>query len=86
MRVSLRWLQDYIDLPTTDQGELSRAFDMLGHAVEDVEEFTADWTDVVVGRVVRIEPHPNADAVRVTHVDLGDGDPPADHLRRVELR
>jgi len=75
MRVSLRWLQDYIDLPTTDQGELSRAFDMLGHAVEDVEEFTADWTDVVVGRVVRIEPHPNADAVRVTHVDLGDGDP-----------
>jgi phenylalanyl-tRNA synthetase beta chain len=75
MRVSLRWLQDYIDLPTTDRRELSRAFDMLGHAVEDVEEFTAGWTDVVVGRVIRIESHPNADAVRVTHVDLGDGDP-----------
>ena len=74
MRVSLRWLQDYIDLPTTDPSELSRAFDMLGHAVEDVEEFTAEWTDVVVGRVVRIEAHPNADAVRVTHVDLGDGE------------
>ncbi len=74
MRVSLRWLQDYIDLPTTDQGELSRAFDMLGHAVEDVVEFTAGWTGVVVGRVVRIEAHPNADAVRVTHVDLDDGD------------
>ncbi len=74
MRVSLQWLQDYIDLPTTDRGELSRAFDMLGHAVEDVEEITTGWTDVVVGRVVRIEAHPNADAVRVTHVDLGDGD------------
>jgi len=74
MRVSLRWLQDYIELPTTDVAELTRAFDMLGHAVEDVEHFAADWTDVVIGRVERIDPHPNADAVRVTHVDLGDGE------------
>ena len=73
MRVSLNWLREYVDLPTTDVDELTRAFDMLGHAVEEVEHFTADWTDVVIGRVERIEAHPNADAVRVTHVDLGDG-------------
>ncbi len=34
----------------------------------------ADWSDVYVGKVVRIEAHPNADKVRVTHVDLGDGE------------
>ncbi|MEA2000750.1 MAG: phenylalanine--tRNA ligase subunit beta [Actinomycetota bacterium] len=73
MRVSLNWLKDYVDLPTTDTVELSRAFDMLGHAVEDVEHFDAGWTDVIIGRVLRIESHPNADNVRVTHVDLGDG-------------
>ncbi len=73
MRVSLNWLKEYVDLPTTDTSELSRAFDMLGHAVEEVEHFDVGWTDVIIGRVLRIEAHPNADNVRVTHVDLGDG-------------
>ena len=73
MRVSLNWLKEYVDLPTTDTAELVRAFDMLGHAVEEVETFDVEWTDVVIGRVLRIEPHPNADNVRVTHVDIGDG-------------
>lgn len=74
MRVSLNWLQEYIDLPTTDEAELTHAFDMLGHAVEEVEQFDVEWTDVFIGKVVRIEPHPNADNVRVAHVDLGDGE------------
>lgn len=74
MRVSLRWLNDYLELPTSDVEELKRAFDYLGHAVEDVVHHTAEWSDVFVGRVERIEAHPNADSVRVTHVDLGDGE------------
>jgi phenylalanyl-tRNA synthetase beta chain len=74
MRVPLQWLSDYIDLPTTDVAELTRAFDYLGHAVESVDVIEADWTDVFVGRVERIESHPDADKVRVTHVDLGDGE------------
>lgn len=73
MRVSLNWLKEYVDLPTTDPVELARAFDMLGHAVEEIEVYDVDWTDVVIGKVLRIEPHPNADNVRVTHVDIGDG-------------
>lgn len=74
MRVSLNWLKEYVDLPTTDPVELARAFDMLGHAVEEIEVYDVDWTDVVIGKVLRIESHPNADNVRVTHVDIGDGD------------
>jgi phenylalanyl-tRNA synthetase beta chain len=74
MRVSLNWLKEYIDLPTEDPVELARAFDMLGHAVEDVEHYTAGWSDVFIGKVLRIEDHPNADSVRVTHVDLGHGE------------
>jgi phenylalanyl-tRNA synthetase beta chain len=73
MRVSLNWLKEYIDLPTEDPTELARAFDMLGHAVEDVEHYSVGWSDVYIGKVLRIESHPNADSVRVTHVDLGDG-------------
>jgi phenylalanyl-tRNA synthetase beta chain len=73
MRVSLNWLQEYVDLPTRDQDELYRAFNMLGHHVEEIDHIRAEWTDVFVGKVLRIEAHPNADNVRVTYVDLGDG-------------
>ena len=73
MRVSLNWLREYVDLPTTDPAELARAFDMLGHAVEDIETYEVGWTDVVIGKVSRIEQHPDADNVRVAYVDIGDG-------------
>ena len=74
MRVSLNWLKEYVELPTEEPVALARAFDMLGHAVEEVEHFTVGWTEVYVGKVVSITAHPNADAVRVTQVDLGDGE------------
>ncbi len=73
MRVSLNWLKEYVDVPTSDPDELARAFDMLGHAVEEVEHYTVGWTDVVIGKVLSVEAHPNADNVRVTQVDIGDG-------------
>lgn len=74
MRVSLNWLKEFVDLPTADIAQLTRAFDYLGHTVEEVVEYAPEWTGVVVGRVERIEAHPDADNVRVTHVDLGDGE------------
>jgi phenylalanyl-tRNA synthetase beta chain len=71
MRVSRRWLLDYIDLPTEDPEELRTAFVSLGHEVENLETLEPDWTDVVVGRVEQIRPHPNADKVRLCTVDTG---------------
>lgn len=73
MKVPLRWLQEFIDLPTTDVDELSYAFDMLGHTVEGVESLDVGWTDVFVGEVLDIAPHPDADKVRVCQVDSGTG-------------
>ncbi len=73
MKVSLRWLEEFITLPTSDPDELARVLTMLGHEVEGVERLEADWTDVVVGEVSRIAPHPDADRIRVCHVDMGDG-------------
>ena len=73
MRVSLAWLQEFIELPTTDVAELSYVFDMLGHTVEGVEELEVGWTDVYVGEVLGIAAHPDADKVRVCQVDSGTG-------------
>lgn len=73
MRVPLRWLQEFIDLPTTDVTELTRAFDMLGLTVEGVERLEVGWSDVYVGQVLDIAAHPDADKIRVCQVDSGTG-------------
>ncbi len=73
MKVSLAWLKEFIELPTTDVAELSYALDMLGHTVEGVERHDVAWSDVYVGEVLDIAPHPDADKVRVCQVDSGTG-------------
>lgn len=74
MRVSLNWLADYIDLPTTDPDELDRTLQMLGHEVEGVERVEPGWKGVLTARVETVGPHPDADKVRVCTVTTG-GDP-----------
>jgi phenylalanyl-tRNA synthetase beta chain len=43
--------------------------------VSGIEVSGADWTDVVVGRLLSVERHPNADKLWLTGVDVGDGEP-----------
>ena len=73
MKVPLRWLQEFIELPTEDPTELSDVLTMLGHEVEGFDVLEIGWTDVVVGRVEEITAHPAADKVRVCQVDTGSG-------------
>ncbi len=73
MKISLRWLQEFIDLPTTDPDELAGVLTRLGHTVEDVRHLEAAWQDVIVGLVTGIAPHPDADKIRVCQVDAGEG-------------
>ncbi|GIU93411.1 MAG: phenylalanine--tRNA ligase beta subunit [Acidimicrobiia bacterium] len=71
MRVSLRWLGDFLELPTTDPGEIARALTGLGLKVESIEHLEARWAAVVTAKVVSAEPHPHADRLRVCRVDMG---------------
>jgi len=73
MKVPMRWLQEFIDLPIDDPAELALVIDMLGHEVEGYELLGPGWSDVVVGRVEQIAAHPDADKVRVCQVDVGSG-------------
>ena len=78
MKVSLNWLADYIALPTDDAALIKEAFESLGHEVEGVEVLEPDWTEVVVAEVVSIEPHPDADKVRLCQVVYDDARTPVD--------
>ena len=74
MSVSLRWLSEFVDLPTSDPGELEEVLSSLGLEVEGIETIEAPFTGVVVARVLEVKPHPNADKLRLVRVDRGGGE------------
>lgn len=72
MKVSCAWLGEWFD-QEFDPRELAARLTMAGLEVESVMPLTADFTGVVVGRVLEVAPHPAADKLRVCRVDAGQG-------------
>src|SRR5918996_4540852 len=70
MRVPLSWLREYVDISLPPRA-LADQLTMRGMEVDAVEATGADWTDVVVGRVLEVRRHPNADTLWLTRVDVG---------------
>jgi phenylalanyl-tRNA synthetase beta chain len=70
MNVSRRWLEAFLRRPL-ELRELTERLTMLGAPVDAIEQLHADLTDVVIGRVEEVRPHPNADRLRVCVVDGG---------------
>jgi phenylalanyl-tRNA synthetase beta chain len=71
MRVSLRWLREFIDLPLSDPGEIGDLLAGLGHEVEGIEVLEAPFSGIEVAKVESIRPHPDADKIRLVTVDRG---------------
>ncbi|MEO8536241.1 MAG: phenylalanine--tRNA ligase subunit beta, partial [Betaproteobacteria bacterium] len=74
MRFSERWLRTFVD-PPIDTAALCDKLTMAGFEVENVERAAPPFNDVVVGVIVGVAPHPNADRLRVCRVDVGDAAP-----------
>lgn len=74
MRVSVKWLKELVDFDLTVE-ELDRKLNMLGIGIEAVERPAADIRQIVVGKILSIDPHPNADKLVVCRTDVGEGDP-----------
>ena len=73
MKVPMSWLAEFITLPDMTPSELAEVFAKIGHKAEGYENLEVGWSGVVVGKVVEIEAHPDADKIRVCQVDVGDG-------------
>jgi phenylalanyl-tRNA synthetase beta chain len=75
MRVPLLWLHDYVR-PELDAAALAERLAMTGTEVERVVRHGVPAVEgFVIGKVLAVEPHPDADRLRVCRVDLGGGDP-----------
>ena len=73
MRVSLRWLREFIDIPLTHPDEIEQVLAGLGHEVNAIETLGIPFTGVEVARVASIRPHPDADKIRLVTVQRGAG-------------
>ena len=75
MKISLDWLSEYVDLPDPAE-ELIDVLPMLGIEVEEGDEGPAVSLDnVVVGKVLEKNQHPEADRLSVCSVEVGAEEP-----------
>lgn len=74
MKISENWLRSWVN-PAIDSETLSNQLTMLGLEVDDMSPAAKPFTGVVVGEVLSVEQHPDADRLRVTTVNIGSDEP-----------
>lgn len=76
MRVSLKWLKKYVELPS-DLSPKQIAYDLTLRTVEveDVIDVKEKYNNIVVGKILEVKAHPNADKLRICIVDIGESEP-----------
>jgi phenylalanyl-tRNA synthetase beta chain len=74
MRISLNWLKEFVNIPD-DPDTLAHKLTMLGLEIESIERPGAEIEGVVVGRILSIDPHPQADRLVVCRTAIGEGEP-----------
>lgn len=70
MKVSLKWIGDYVDVKLPAD-QLAERLTLAGLEVEAVRRAGGTWHNIVIGEVLAVNPHPNADRLRLATVDLG---------------
>ena len=77
MKLSRKWLNEYVDLSLSeyDDRSFAEAMTVSGSKVEVTEDLSKNINNVKVGRIVSIEKHPNSDHMLVCRIDIGSGEP-----------
>lgn len=74
MKLPISMLVDYMNIDTKaiDPKEFAEKLTMLGQKVEVMHEVAKDITNVCVGKITKIDKHPDADKLVICQIDLGD--------------
>ncbi|MFA5687905.1 MAG: phenylalanine--tRNA ligase subunit beta [Kiritimatiellales bacterium] len=72
MKFTLSWLKEYVDFDDTVEG-LADRLTFAGLEVEKIETVGGMFDGVVAGKILAVEPHPDADKLRLCSVDYGAG-------------
>lgn len=71
MKVPLSWLKEYVPISISAK-DLAHKLTMAGTEIGGIETIGDSWQNILVGLVIRVEPHPNADRLKLATVDIGD--------------
>ncbi len=72
MIITRSWLQEFIDLESISNEKLYETFDSIGLEVDSINEMNIA-KNVVVGKILSVEKHPDADKLNVCQIDVGSG-------------
>lgn len=72
MLVPVKWLKEYVDINNLETKELADKLTMSGSHVDSIELVDKGVEGVVVGKILEINPHPNADKLVITVIDVGE--------------
>lgn len=75
MNLSMKWVNDYVDLKNKDIKQFCNEMTMSGSKVEGYEPEGNEISNVVVGKVLEVVPHPDSDHMVITQVDVGENEP-----------
>ena len=74
MKISEQWLRQWVN-PNISSEQLAEQLTMAGLEIDDRYAVARPFSGVVVGEVMSVIPHPDADKLRVTQVNIGAGEP-----------
>ncbi len=72
MIITRSWLQEFIDLSSVSNETLYETFNSIGLEVDSIQEIKID-KKVVIGKILSVEKHPDADKLNVCQIDVGSG-------------
>ena len=71
MNIPVKWLETYIDFAGDTLDQIANKLTMSGTKVEAIHKIGYDLSGVVVGKILSIDPHPDAEKLVVTQIDVG---------------
>lgn len=77
MNLSRKWLNEFVDLSLNeyDDKTFAEAMTISGSKVEVTEDLSKSIHNVKVGRIIKLEKHPNSDHMLVCQIDIGESEP-----------
>ncbi len=73
MKISYNWLKEFVSLENISPVELANKLTEAGLEIEDVSSF-ASGSNLVIGEVKKVIPHPDSDHLNIAMVDYGEGE------------
>ena len=75
MKISINWLQDYVDLSGISTDEIVKRFNLSTAEIEEVEHKGADIEGVITAKIDKITKHPNSEKLQIMQLNVGKAEP-----------